>query len=175
VGGTNTTVTGVAGAGLTWVLVQRTNVQSGSSEVWRAFAPAKLTSVSVTATLSQAVAGSMTVVSFSNVDTSGTNGSGAVGAAASANNSFGGPTATLITTRNNSWVFGVGNDYDNAIARTVGPNQTMVHQYLATIGDTYWVQRTTTAVAASGTSITINDTAPTSDRYNFTIVEIRMP
>src|ERR1700747_3666501 len=30
----NTTVTQVAGAGLTWVLVQRTNVQKGTAEIW---------------------------------------------------------------------------------------------------------------------------------------------
>ena len=66
----------------------------------------------------------------------------------------------------------VGNDWDNAAARTVGPNQTLVHQYLATVGDTFWVQRTTNAVPAAGTSVTINDSAPTTDRYNLTICEI---
>src|SRR4029077_20462 len=34
--GTNTTVSSVAGAGLTWVLVIRTNVQQGTAEIWRA-------------------------------------------------------------------------------------------------------------------------------------------
>jgi hypothetical protein len=174
-GGANTTVTGVSGAGLTWQLVQRTNVQSGTSEIWRAFAAARLVNVTVTATLSQAVASAMTVVSFSNVDTSGTNGSGAIGAMASTNNRPGAPTATLVTTRSNSWVFGVGNDFDNATARTAGSGQTLVHQYLAPVGDTYWVQRTTGAVPLSGTSVTISDTAPTADRYNLSICEIRQP
>src|SRR4051794_13682005 len=32
------TVPGVSGAGLTWVLVQRTNTQLGTAEIWRAFA-----------------------------------------------------------------------------------------------------------------------------------------
>jgi uncharacterized protein DUF4082/Big-like domain-containing protein len=173
--GANTTVTNVTGAGLTWTLVRRTNVQLGSSEVWRAFAPATLTGVTVTATMSQSTAGSMTIVTFKNVDTTGTGGSGAIGASASANSAGGAPTATLVTTRNNSLVFGVGNDFDNAVARTLGPGQTMVNQYLATIGDTYWVQRTTSAVPAAGTSVTINDTAPTADRYNLTIVEILPP
>jgi len=116
----------------------------------------------------------MTVVSFSNVDTTGA-GAGAIGASVSANSAGGAPTATLITTRDNSLVFGVGNDFDNAVARTVGPNQTIVNQYLATIGDTYWVQRVTNPVAATGTSVTINDTAPAGDRYNLTICEIRSP
>ena len=84
----------------------------------------------------------------------------------------GAPTATLVTTRNNSWVFGVGNDWDNAISRTVPAGQTMVHQYLATVGDTYWVQRQTNPTPVSGTSVTINDTAPTSDRYNLSICEV---
>jgi hypothetical protein len=72
-------------------------------------------------------------------------------------------------------VFGLGVDFDNAVARTIGPNQTMVNQYLATVGDTYWTQRTTSAVPVAGTSVTINDTAPTADRYNLTICEIRAP
>jgi hypothetical protein len=173
--GTNTTVTGVTGAGLTWVLVQRTNAQRGTSEIWRAFAPTTLSAVSVTATLSQSTAGSMTVVSFSNVDTTGTNGSGAIGATASANKNAGAPIATLTTTRNNSWVFGVGNDFDDAVARTVGLDQTMVNQYLATIGDTYWVQRTTNPVPTAGTLVTINDTAPTANRFNLSLCEIRAP
>src|SRR6185295_14398555 len=66
----------------------------------------------------------------------------------------------------------VGTDYDNPIARTLGTGQTIVHQYLATIGDTYWVQRRTIATPLAGTSVTINDTAPTTDRYNLSICEI---
>src|SRR5262245_36748908 len=139
--GPNTTVTGVTGAGLTWTLVGSSNVQSGTSEIWRAFAPARLTNVTVTATVSQSAVSSLTIASFSNVDTSGTNGSGAIGATAATNARPGAPSATLVTTRNNSWVFGVGNDYDNALARTTGPNQVMVHQALPPVGDTYWVKR----------------------------------
>src|SRR6185295_4952863 len=66
----------------------------------------------------------------------------------------------------------VGTDYDNPIARTLGTGQTIVHQYLATIGDTYWVQRRTIATPLAGTSVTINDTAPTTDRYNLSVCEI---
>ena len=173
--GTNTTVTGITGGGLTWTLVVRTNVQSGSSEIWRAFATAPLTNVTATATLSQSVVASITVISFTGVDTTGTNGSGAIGATASANAKTGAPTATLVTTRNNSWVFGVGNDYDNAITRTPGTPQTVVHQDLTSTGDTYWVQMQNSPTALSGTSVTINDTAPTTDRYNLSIVEVRTP
>jgi hypothetical protein len=113
------------------------------------------------------------VVSFTNVETSGTNGSGAIGATAAANSLSGAPAATLVTTRNNSWIFGVGTDFVNAVARTVGSGQTLVHQYLAPVGDTYWVQRMLTPTPLAGSSVTINSTAPAADRFNLFIAEIR--
>jgi len=152
--------------------VKRTNTQLGTAEIWRAFSPTTLSGASVRATLSQSVGASITVVTFSGVDTSGTGGSGAIGATGGGTAASGAPTASLTTTRDNSWVIGVGSDWDNATARTVGANQTMVHQYLATIGDTYWVQRQTSTTPASGTVVTINDTAPTGDRYNLSICEV---
>jgi hypothetical protein len=171
-GGANTTVTGVGGGGLTWTLVVRTNAQSGGSEIWRAFAAAPLSNTTVTATLSQSVVSSITVMSFTGINGSGTNGSGAIGATVSKSAATGAPSATLTTTGNNSWVLGVGNDFDNAITRTLGSGQSLIHQYLTPTGDTYWAQMLTNPVAAAGTSVTINDTAPTTDRYNLSIVEI---
>ncbi|MBJ6725023.1 Ig-like domain-containing protein [Geomesophilobacter sediminis] len=169
-------VTGVSGAGgLTWVLVRRTNVQLGTSEIWRAFAPTTRSNVTVRANLSQRVAASLTVVTFSGVDPSGTNGSGAVGATGSGNANPGAPTASLVSSRPGSWVFGVGNDWDRAQARTVPTDQTMVNQYLATTGDTFWVQRQSSTNPASATTVTINDTAPATDRYNLTLAEILPP
>jgi hypothetical protein len=172
IGGANTTVTGVAGGGLTWALAARANTQSGSSEIWRAFSPTTLASVTVTATLSQNVVSSITILSFSGVDPTGASGSGAIGATKTASAASGAPTATVVTTRNNSWIFGVGNDFDNGIARTPGANQSVVQQYLTSAGDTYWVQRQNATTPLSSTSVTINDTAPTGDRYNFAIVEV---
>jgi hypothetical protein len=169
----NTVVNSVAGGGLTWVLVGRTNAQFGTSEIWRAFASSPLSNVSVTANFSiSAPVSTLTVVSFTGIDISGTNGAGAVGATGTANAASGGPTASLVTTRNNSLVFGVGNDWDQGVARTPGPNQSLVHQYLAANDDTYWVQRQNAVTPLSGTTVTINDTAPTTDRYNLSIVEI---
>jgi hypothetical protein len=69
-------------------------------------------------------------------------------------------------------VLGVGNDYDDAISRTPGANQRLVDEYLAPTGDTYWVQTQNALIPASGTVVTINDTAPNFDRYNLTICEI---
>jgi hypothetical protein len=163
-----------SGQALTWTLVQRTNTQYGTAEIWRAFATTALSAVTVTATLNQNnPTASITVVAFTGTDATGTNGSGAIGAVASANSLAGAPSATLVTTRANSLVYGVGNDWDGPNARTVGSNQTMVHQYLAPTGDTYWVQRQTNAIPEAGTTVVINDTAPTDHRYNLSIVEIR--
>jgi Domain of unknown function (DUF4082) len=170
--GANTTVTQVTGAGLNWSLVVRTNVQEGTSEIWRAFATSVLLNVNVTATLSQSVASSITVASFKGVDTSGTNGSGAIGATGTGNAFPGAPSAGLVTTRNNSLVLAVGNDYDAPIARTPASNQSVLHQYLAPTGDTYWVQMLKSPTAWTGTSVTINDTAPTLDRFNLSLCEV---
>ena len=171
---TGMAVTSMSGAGLSWTLVRRTNAQPGTAEIWRAFAPSRLSGASVQANLSQSVAASLTVVSFTGADPSGS-GAGAIGATGSGNASAGAPSASLVTTRANSWVFGVGSDYDNAVARTVPAGQNLVNQYLANVGDTYWVQRQNTPTSASGTTVTINDTSPTADRYNLTVVEVRAP
>ena len=86
---------------------------------------------------------------------------------------FGAPTATLSPTKTGSWVWGVGNDSDRAITRTVGANQIMVDEYLAPVGDTFWVQRQTApSTGGSLAPVTINDTAPTTDRWNLAVIEI---
>ncbi len=168
----NTTVNSITGGGLTWALVKRTNVQAGTSEVWRAFAPTQVNNAIITASLSQSVWASLTVVSYTGVDTSTSDGSSAIGSVASSNASSGAPTGSLVTTRNNSWVFGVGNDFDKAMARTPGAGQSLVSQTLTVLGDTYWVQMQNTATPSSGTTVFISDTAPTTDRYNLSLVEI---
>lgn len=166
------TVSGVTGGGLAWVLVRRTNAQLGTAEIWRAFAPTPLSNARVRAALSQSVAASITVVGFTGIDASGSSGSGAIGATGSGSANPGAPTATLVTTRANSWVWGVGCDWDHATPRTVGASQIMLHEYPATVGDTYWVQRRSAPTATAGTSVDISDTAPVGDRYDLSIVEI---
>ena len=162
-------VTGVSGGGLTWTLVRRTNTQQGDSEIWRAFAPGSLNKQAVAASLSKlGAAASITVVAFSGVNT--TTPVGAVGGGSAAT---GAPTASLTTQGVNSLFFGVGNDWDGEVARTVGASQTLVHQYLSSTGDTFWVQRQNATTQPAGTVVTINDTAPTNHQWNLSIVEIR--
>src|SRR5262249_50295083 len=115
------------------------------------------------------------VMTFTGVDTSGTNGSGAIGAIGTGNAGSGAPTASLTTTRNGSWVVGVGADFEGPLARTPGPNQTIVHQDLQNLApayDTFWVQMQNAPTPLSGTTITINDTAPTTHDYNLSICEV---
>jgi hypothetical protein len=165
-------VNGVSGGGLTWALVRRTNAQLGTAEVWSAFAGAALVNATVKATLSQSVAASMTVMTFTGTDTSGVSGSGAIGGRNGASASSGAPAASLTTTRSGSLVLGVGNDWDTATLRTAPANQTIVHEYQASVGDCYWVQRLNAFTQSSSTTATINDTAPTTDQYNLTVVEV---
>ncbi len=157
----------VSGAGLTWTLVTRANTQFGTSEVWIATAAAKLTGVTVSST--EARTGFhqlLTVVAFQ--ATSG------IGAVQAANAASGAPSASLTTTRAGSLVFAVGNDWDNSVARTVGSGQSLVSQWVDTsVGDTFWSQRLTAPAGAAGSVVTINDTAPTSDRWNLAVVEIK--
>ena len=156
----------VSGGGLTWTLRKRANAQPGTAEVWQAVAPAPLTNATVTATqASGSWQSSITVVAFLGADTS-------TGAATATSAATGAPTATLTTTRAGSWVWGVGADWSTATGRTVGAGQTLVDQYLAPAGDTYWVQRQSATTAASGTTVTINDTAPTADLYDLAVVEV---
>jgi VCBS repeat-containing protein len=155
----------VTGAGLTWTLVRRVNVQRGASEIWTATATNQLSNVTVTSR--QTVMGytqSLTVVAF--------RGAAGVGASAAANGATGAPSVTLNATTAGSFVYGVGNDWDRAVARVLGPGQTMVHQWLDTAsGDTYWVQALSTPVTAPG-PVRLNDTSPTTDRWNMAAVEI---
>ena len=168
------TVTGVTGGNLTWSLVRRTNAQQGTAEIWRAFSASTLSNVTVRASLSQtSTAASITVVTFSGVDTTGSGGSGAIGATAGTSATSGGPTASLTTTRNNSWVVGVGTDSQRSSGRTVGSSQTMIHQDTPVVfAFTAWVQRQNSTTATSGTVVAINDTAPTNDRYDLTTCEV---
>ncbi len=158
----------VTGAGLTWTLRQRSNTQAGTAEIWQAVTTTTLSNATVTATRSQgSYHGSIDVVSFAGADTT-TN-----GAVASANASTGASTISLTTTRNNSWIWATGNDYDSASSHTVGSGQTMFDQYLdKTTGDSYWTQYQTNVTATSGTRVTLNNTAPTKDRWNFAAIEI---
>ncbi|MDA0160515.1 DUF1929 domain-containing protein [Solirubrobacter ginsenosidimutans] len=157
----------VTGGGLTWRLRQRANTQAGAAEIWQAVAPAALTNVVFTATRAGGKAqGAMTVAAFAGADTA------TLGAAAGASAANGAPRVSLTTTRAGSWVWGVGIDWDKAVGRTLGAGQTLVDQYFSPSGDTYWAQRRDALTPVAGTTVTLDDSAPTADRWNFAAIEI---
>lgn len=156
-------ITGVTGGGLTWTLAKRVNTQRGTAEIWTATTLLPTASISVKATHTGSYQTMMQVVAFQNAQV-GTTGSG--------NASTGAPTASITTTAANAWVWGIGNDWDSATARSVGTNQVKENEMLATAGDTFWVQRQTNTTATKGTVVTLNATKPTNDRWNLAVIEI---
>ncbi|HWX44563.1 MAG TPA: Ig-like domain-containing protein, partial [Solirubrobacteraceae bacterium] len=156
----------VSGAGLVWTLVKRANSRSGDAEIWAATALGQLSNVTVTSTLS---AGgydqSLALIAMQM--------SKGVGASVAAGAASGEPSVSLKTTEDGSLVFAVGNDYDNAIGRSLGLNQVLLHQDLDTgTGDTFWSQYTGQITGPAGETVTINDTAPTKDQWNMAAVEV---
>ena len=155
----------VTGGGLSWTLVTRANTQAGTAEIWQATASGLLSDITVSATVE--IGGdplTLTVVTFA--------GAAGVGASAAANDVTGAPLVSLTTTTAGSFVYGAGNDWDQGVARTPAPDQEIVHEYVTNTADTYWVQRYVGPVAAAGTVVQLNDTDPTTDRWNFAAVEI---
>jgi hypothetical protein len=154
----------VSGGGLVWTRVQRANNQSGTAEIWRAPATAPLTGAVITSAEGRTgYQQSLTVMAF--------NGATGVGASVIGSAATGAPSVSLVTTRANSMVFGAGNDSTASAARALGDGQVMVHQFAAG-GDTFWVQGRDGSVPAAGTTVRVNDTAPTADRWNLAAVEI---
>src|SRR5262249_35101155 len=160
----------ISGGGLTWTRVQRAAVARGDAEIWTATAAGILTNVTVTSTqsvptvLGQPANQSLTVIAFT----------GASGIGASAiGNGVSAPSVTLTAQAAGSAVYGVGVDFDQALARTVAAGQTKVHEFLAPSGDTMWMQMLNATTSAAGATARLNDTAPTGDQWNFAIVEIK--
>jgi hypothetical protein len=165
-GASTASFSSVSGGGLTWSLRQRSNAQAGTAEIWQAIAPAPLANVTITANQSSGSwQSAMTVVAFTGADT-------ANGVSLAASAGTGAPNAQLTTTRAGSWVWAVGTDWSAASARTVGANQTLVDQFLASAGDTYWLQRQSAQTPVAGTAVTMNDVAPVGDRWDMALVEI---
>jgi hypothetical protein len=143
--------------------MRRLRSRSAASPV----APSVISNQKITATrVSGSYQGAITVAAFIGADT------GLSGATNSGSAASGVPSVSLVTTRAGSWVWGVGEDWDKATARTIEPSQTIVDQFLSPSGDTFWTQRQTSPTPAAGTSVTINDTGPNTDRWDLAIVEV---
>jgi hypothetical protein len=156
----------VSGAGLSWTLLERSNTQAGTAEVWSARADGTLSSVTVMAQpgVGSSFHGSLGLIAFTNA--AGTSVVGRTGAPSGA------PDISIPGVISGDWVFAVGNDWDNATARTPVSGQVLVHQKVDTqVGDTYWMQ-STLAPSTANALVDIHDSAPTTDRWNYAAVEI---
>lgn len=156
----------VSGAGLTWTLLERSSTQAGTAEIWSALANGTLSNLTVSSQPGNGSGyhGSLTVIAFTNAF--GTSVVGRAGAPS------GEPDIYIPGVIAGDWVFAVGNDWDRAIVRTPVIGQELVHQKVdTTVGDTFWVQSTTSPSAANGL-VDIHDTQPTNDRWNYAAVEI---
>ncbi|GCD90582.1 Ig-like domain-containing protein [Nocardioides sp. LS1] len=155
----------VSGAGLTWHLVKRSSSQSGVSEIWAARTTARVGSRTVTATpATPGYDGMLSVISVRN--------GARVGVAAAAGAPSGAPDFYVPAVQEGSLVLAAGNDWDAAVARTPVSGQIVRRQWLDTAaGDTFWVQALTRPTTAHRL-VTIRDTAPTADQWNYVGAEV---
>jgi hypothetical protein len=155
----------VSGGGLTWTLAGRENKGLGDSEVWTARATSTLHNAAIREKLHFArYDAALTVIAFKNAT--------GIGASSESYSAAGAPSGSLTTTQPQSWVFAAGNDWAQSLARTPDTGQQLQQQSFDSVGDTYWVQSTSDPTPAAGTTVTINDTAPTGDPFNLVLVEV---
>lgn len=163
----NQTVRQVTGGGLTWKETVRQGKQPGDAEIWTAYAPARLASVSVRATLNRTpFEGSITVVAFTGARAS--LGAVAIGADLSTT-----ALAGLTTTAAGGLLYATGHDWNSALTPLAGPGQAVVHNFGdPTVRDTSWVQRVTAPSAKSGVLTTFKAGLHAGDRWNLVGVEV---
>jgi|GEM_PF-2417661 len=153
--------------GLTWSLRKRANPSGmGTAEIWSAAATGNVTGTVTATRTSGSYQGSVTVVVFSNADTTTAM---ATGGASGTNTA---PSLSITTTRPGSQVWAAGNDWTSVVSRTPGSGQTIVDQYLPAGIGAFWVQKITNPTVTPGAT-TVNDTAPTtSDKWDLVALEI---
>jgi len=80
----------------------------------------------------------------------------------------------LTARASGSYLFAVGSDWDNAIARTFDAGQFPLSQWVDSgDGDTFWVQETSAPTAALHQVTSVGDVGPTGDRWDLAAVEVR--
>jgi hypothetical protein len=156
----------LSGSALEWHLVRRADSQPGDAEVWTATAAAPVSGETATATAGDGgYHVSLTVAVLS--------GASGVGAWAASSSPKGPPSISVTSSGGGSVAFATGNDWDRAVARTLGPGQELLHQELQTgTGDTFWSQYSTAASSGPGQTMTVDDSAPSADRWNMAAVEV---
>ncbi len=151
----------VRGCGLSWSAAGRANGQAGASEVWTAEAPTGVSSCAPTAGLLWG--GYQGTVVLTAVR-------GGYLAVVRNDSRSSGAAAVDLPMSAGSMALAVGNDWDNAIGRTLLPGQTKVAQTKTSSQDTMWVQRVGQQQSAG--AVTVGTTAPSKDRWNVVAVEL---
>ena len=172
-GKTAATVSSVTGGGLTWTFAGRQNTSAGNVEFWYAFAPNPGT-YQPNITFSGSVTGDWYMSgSIQNVDMTGTNGSGAIGAIAGSSTTLAAPSTNITTTRNGSMIFAVANNATNTTVHTTPGGQTVIRAQADSTNNVvggWWFE--SNPVATAGTVVTMNLTAPTNATMNMLAIEI---
>lgn len=159
-------------SGLTWTNVARANTQSGSVELWRAFAPTPITNQTITATFSaNVVSANSLVMGIVGADIS-TPGVSAIGATQTASGTSSTPTVSVTTTRDRSLVVGIWNNPSQNSSTTAGTNQTILRAGNDSTNTCVSAMNIRNAVTpTAGTSVAINSTVSMT-AWNALAVEV---
>jgi len=159
------TVSSVAGGGLSWSLVKRSNSTWGTAEVWQAHARSILSKAVVTAKFSKSgYDGSITVAAFANS-------SGSVGSSVAASGKTGAPTATVTIGNAPSLIWAAGHDWTHSATPVPLGAQQLVHSFAdKRVGDSFWTQQA--GFTYQDSPVTIGVSAPAADRWQLIAVTI---
>jgi hypothetical protein len=156
----------LSGGGMTWYRISRDNPAGTDTEVWAALPSGRLSGAAVKVTGGvKGYSEVLTIVAFKNA--------AGIGPESFASAASGAPKGTLKTQASNAWVFAVGADWHKYLPRSAGAGQLVIFEVNAPGGATAWVQATDTVTAASGTTVTINDSKPSSDPFDLLLVGIQ--
>jgi hypothetical protein len=171
---------------VTFKKVASENAGGGDSEVWYADASSIITKTApIFVTTTAAKAGcpsgtakcdvSLQAVTFQNAITPGASGVQGTGIGASPSTCYsskGTPACSLTTTEPDSWVWAEANDWGASTVPTPSSGQTAIGISDGANRKTFYTQYTNAYTPASGTKVTIGDSAPTSEPFNLVAVEI---
>lgn len=165
----STTLTAaVAGGSLAWTVNVQANTTSGTvgggAAILTAYAAGALSAQTITATVTSALATSLTIVTFTGADPV-QNGGTAVTDTSSA-----GLFANTYTSRRHlSWAWSAAYNWDGATLGTPGTGQARVVSYTDNAGDAGWVQQQNAATVGAGVAVTSNTTAPSTHGHMATL------
>ncbi len=159
-------VLSVSGGGLTWSLAARSNATWGTTEVWQAYAPTKVSGLVVKAKLAYSFDGSITVAAYSGAGSK----AGQVATAARIDKL---PSAKVKNVACGSLVVAVGHDWTNSNLVTPTSGQSLISSFVdKRVHDAFWVQKVNAPTAVGGSAVTVSGSLPKSDRWTLAAIEI---